>query len=115
VTPIAGAAYLRKNKTELKLAIDYNNLPANLWASLEQTMRQNSGDYGQAKISYKRPGSRRFVTVELDAATGAPLNDMFVESFEIGPVFPPLAQSAAGLVPRLLDPAIVQFLTHRTP
>ncbi|TCV55159.1 hypothetical protein [Agrobacterium tumefaciens] len=113
VLPIAGAPYLKKSQTELKLTIDRGNLPNQLWNSLEQAMQANSGAYGAAKISYKKPGSTRIVTVELNAATGQPLNDMYIESFDVGPIFPPLAQSTDVVVPRLITPAVTQFLTYR--
>ncbi|MCJ8149093.1 hypothetical protein [Shinella sedimenti] len=113
ITPIAGAPFLRKSHTELKLNIDHGNLPAQVWNSIEQAIKANSGNYGIAKVSYKRPGASRFVTVELNSATGQPLNDLYVESFEIGPIFPPLAHSSKGVVARLCDPAIVQFKQHR--
>lgn len=114
VTPIAGAPFLRKSRTELKLDIDHGNLPAQVWNSVSKAMKANSGNYGTTKVSYKRPGTNRLVTVELNSATGQPLSDMFVESFEIGPIFPPLAHSSKKVVPRLCDPAIIQFKLHRS-
>ncbi|MBW9059176.1 hypothetical protein [Agrobacterium pusense] len=113
VTPIAGAPFLRKSETELKLDIDYGNLPAQLWNSIEQAIKANAGDYGVAKVSYKRPGASRFVTVELNSNTGHPLSDLYVESFEVGPMFPPLAHSSKSVVARLSDPAVAQFKNHR--
>ncbi len=114
VLPIAGAPYLKKSKTELKLTIDRGNLPKQLWNSLEHAMRANSDAYGTAKVSYRQPGSTRLITVELDAATGQPLNDKFIESFEVGPIFPPLAQSTNAVVARVASPAATKFLTYRS-
>lgn len=113
ITPLAGAPFLRKSETELKLDIDFGNLPAQVWNSIEQALKANSGDYGTAKVSYQRPGTKRFVTVELNSNTGHPLSDLYVESFEIGPIFPPLAHSSKTVVTRLSDPAVVQFKSHR--
>lgn len=114
VTPIAGAPYLTKSASELKLGIDHNNLPANLWASLSQAIRQNAGTYNTAQVKYRIPNSRRTVTVAIDAATGAPLTEMYVMSFELANIFPFLAQSASQIVGHLHNVAVPQFLAFRT-
>lgn len=114
VAPIAGAAYLRKKTSELKLEIDHNNLPANLWNSLIQTFQQNSGNYGSAKVSYKIPGTSRTATVDIDANTGNLLTDMYVLSFELTNIFPFLAQSAMQIVAHLRDMAMPHFIANRT-
>lgn len=114
VTPIAGAAYLRRKSSELKLEIDYNNLPANLWNSMLQAFQQNSGQYGIAKVSYQIPGSKRTVTVEVNTANGAALSEMYILSFELLNIYPFLAQSAMNIVDHLRDLAVPRFLTYRT-
>jgi len=114
VTPIAGASYLKKSRSELKLSIDHLNLPENLWSSITKVLKANSQDYGQAKIQYRVPNSKRSVTVELDSVTAQPLSDLYVQSFDIKPIFPPLAQSTSVVVERLTDLAIVQVLKNRT-
>lgn len=114
VTPIAGAPYLTKSKSELKLGIDHQNLPANLWASLSQAIQQNAQTYNTAQVKYRVPNSSRTVTVEVDAATGAPLTEMYIRSFELENIFPFLAQSAMQIVAHLHDLAVPQFLAHRT-
>ena len=114
VTPIAGAPYLTKSESELKLSIDHNNLPANLWASLSQAIQQNAQTYNTAQVRYRVPNSNRTVTVEIDTATGAPLTEMYVLSFELTNIFPFLAQSAMQIVAHLQNLAVPQFLAHRT-
>lgn len=113
VAPIAGAPYLTKSRSELKLGIDHNNLPANLWASLCQAIQQNAQTYNTAQVKYRVPNSSRTVTVEIDAATGAPLTEMYVLSFELTNIFPFLAQSAMQIVAHLHNVAVPQFLSHR--
>lgn len=114
VAPIAGAAYLNKRESELRLQIDQNNLPANMWQSLLQAFQANSGDYGVAKVSYKVPGQNRTVTVQIDTNTGNPLEEMYVKSFGLTNIFPFLDQSAMHIVAHLRDLAIPQFLNNRT-
>jgi len=114
VTPIAGAPYLTKSTSELKLDIDHNNMPANVWNSLRGALHQQSAEYGTAKVSYKVPGSTRVVTVELDADTGAPLADLYIKYFELTNIFPFLAQSAKQVVAHLRDLAAPQFIANRT-
>ncbi|WP_180897314.1 hypothetical protein [Martelella soudanensis] len=114
VTPIAGSAYLRKKETELRLQIDQNNLPANMWQSLVQSFQANSGTYGVAKVSYKVPGNNKTVTVQIDTNTGNPLEELYVKFFELTNIHPFLDQSAVQVVDRLRDLAVPQFLTHRT-
>lgn len=113
VAPIAGAPYLIKQTSELKLSIDQGNLPAQVFQGLQHALQQNSGEYGIAKVSYKIPNSKRVVTVELNAATGQPLNDLYIEAYDIGPIFPPLAQSSQNIVQRLITPAVAEFLQKR--
>ncbi|MFN3523746.1 MAG: hypothetical protein ACK4YQ_15975 [Phenylobacterium sp.] len=112
-TPIGGAAYLTKKASELKLAIDHNNLPANLWQGLQQAFQQNAGAYPVAKVAYRTPGSSRSVTVEIDSHNGTPLNDIYVKSFELRNIFPFLAQSTRSIVPHLRDLAIPQLVAER--
>lgn len=114
VTPIAGAPYLTKTESELKLGIDHNNLPANIWGSLSQAFQQNAQTYNAAQVKYKVPNSTRVVTVEIDTATGAPLTEMYIRSFELTNIFPFLAQSAMQIVPHLRDLAVPEFLVNRT-
>ncbi len=113
VTPIAGAPYLTKSESELKLGIDHNNLPVNLWASLSQAIQQNAHTYNAAQVKYRVPNSNRTVTVEIDAATGTPLTEMYIMSFELANIFPFLAQSAMQIVAHLHQLAVPQFLAHR--
>jgi hypothetical protein len=114
VTPIAGAPYLTKSTSELRLDIDHNNIPANLWNSLRGALNQQSQDYGTAKISYKVPGTTRTVTIEVDTATGAPLAELYIKNFELVNIFPFLAQSARHVVAHLRDLAAPQFIANRT-
>lgn len=112
--PIGGAPYLTKTESELKLGIDHNNLPANLWASLSQVIQQNAQTYNTAQITYRLPNSSRTTTVEISTANGAVLTEMYVLSFELTNIFPFLAQSAMQIVPHLHGLAVPQFLAHRT-
>lgn len=114
VAPIAGAAYLRKETTELKLSIDYGNLPRQLWNSISQVLRRNAGSYRQARVAYKMPGSTRVVSVEFDSAPASPLSELYALSFDINNIVPFLAQSARTIVPHLRDRASPVFLQHRT-
>lgn len=113
VTPIAGAAFLTKRESELKLNIDHAHLPTQLWNGLVHAFHQNSGTYGRAKVSYKLPGATRIVTVDIDTSTGAPLQDMYVKSFELNNIFPFLAQSASSIVLHLRDLAFPYFAANR--
>jgi len=113
VTPIAGSAYLNKAETELRLQIDQNNLPGNLWQSLVQTFQATSGTYGTAKVSYKVPGKNRTVTVQIDTNTGNPLEELYVKFFELQNIYPFLDQSAMDIVDHLRDLAVTEFLTYR--
>lgn len=113
-TPIGGASYLTKTKSELKLGIDHKNLPTNLWASLSQVIKQNAQTYNSAQITYKIPNSRRTTTVEISTLNGAILTEMYVLSFELTNIYPLLAQSAMQIVVHLRDLVVPQFLTYRT-
>ena len=112
--PVAGAPYLTMQKAELKLDINRAAMPKlNIHASLMAVFKANSQNYPTAKISYKLPGGARQVSVELNAATGNPLNDLYVLSYEVNNVFPFLALSANAIVPHLVSAAEQQFLANR--
>lgn len=114
VMPIGGAAYLVKKSSELKLDIDHNSLPANLWNGLRGAFRQNAAAYPAARVTYKLPGGSRQVSVEIDAANGTLLSDAYVLAFDVGNIYPFLAQSAEAIVPHLRDRAIPLLLSHRS-
>ena len=113
VTPIAGAPYLKKTESELKLAINHNNLPKDIWASLSKAFKKNSGTYNKAQIKYRTPQSNRTVTVQFSTSTATPLTDMYVLSFEITKIPPSLAQSAKKIVTHLMNAAVPKFLANR--
>lgn len=114
VSHIAGATYLKKSTSELKLDVDHNNLPANLWASLKSALSQNASSYGTAKLTYKIPGSSRLVTVQVDAKSGSPVTELYGRNFELTNIVPFLAQSAKKVVAHLRDAAAPHFISNRT-
>lgn len=113
VTPVAGAAYLEKQSTELKLSINDDLAPAQMWNALRNFMSGQSRNYPTAKVAYKLPNSNKSVTVEFNTQNGHPLEELYVESFDISRIFPPLSHSTRAILPRLIDPALVQFLQKR--
>ena len=114
-TPVSGAPYLSIERAELMLDIDRSTLPKqNVFASLAAVFKNNSKNYERAKVSYKLPGAKRQVSVEIDSATGSPANDMYVMSYELTGIFPLLAISAQAIVPHLVSLAEQQFLSYRT-
>ena len=114
VTPVGGAAYLTKQTSELKLGIDHQNLPANLWNDLVRTLNRVSQDFSKAKISYALPGGKRHVTLEIETATGTIANEAYIKYFELNNIFPFLAQSAQSIVPHLRDLVIPQLVANRS-
>jgi hypothetical protein len=113
VAPLAGAAYLRKTESELRLQVDQSNLPGNLWQSLLQAFQANAGNYGVAKVSYKVPGNQKTVTVKIDTNTGHPLEEMYVKFFDVTNIYPFLDHSAMQIVVHFRDMAIADFISHR--
>lgn len=113
-TPVSGAPYLTVERAELKLDIDRNSLPKqNLFDSLAAAFKSNAKNYERAKISYKLPGGRRQVSVELDSVTGSPTNSLYFLSYDLTGIFPLLANSSKSIVPHLVSAAEQQFLAHR--
>jgi hypothetical protein len=112
-TQLGGASYLKKKETELKLSIDKSLLPANPWSSLKAVFSGNAANFPVAKLSYKTPGSARAVTVEINAATGSPLTELYVDFFEKSPIFPFLANSSSTIVPHLRGLVIPELAARR--
>lgn len=102
-TPIGGRAYLYPTASELSVGIDHGNLPANLWANLKAAVKSKAQDFPTAKIQYTLPGDSRTVTVVIDAATGAPLEELYVKSERVTNLVPFLADSSETVVAHLSD------------
>ncbi|MGM4912794.1 hypothetical protein [Rhizobium sp. 768_B6_N1_8] len=113
ITPMTGAGYLVKDTSELRLQVVKDSVPAHVWSSLQSMLNAYSQDYWKSEVSYRLPNSRRVVTVDIDNATGSPINDLYIQQFEIMNIFPPLAQSSQAIVARLMEAAVPLFLAHR--
>lgn len=113
VTPMTGAGYLVKETSELRLQVVHDNVPAHVWNSLQGMFNTYSQDYWKSEVSYRLPNSKRVVTVDIDNATGSPINDLYIQQFEVMNIFPPLAQSSLTIVPRLRDAAMPLFQNYR--
>lgn len=112
-TPISGAPYLVRKQSELALSINHQSLPANIWQGLTQVFRAQASQYPTAKVSYRVPGTKRTVTVDINSTDGTPLRDLYIEFFELNAISPILSQSSQVIVSHLRDLALPQFLARR--
>lgn len=111
---IAGASYLRKERSELQLSIDHNSLPVNLWSSMRSAMRRNSGTYPEALLRFRMAGTERNVSVRINTASGTPVNDVYIKSADISRIRPLLAQSSSIIVAHLVSRALPHLIANRT-
>lgn len=113
-TPVGGVAFLQKDEASLKLVVDHNNVPNNAFDGIRRALRHEAINYPQAKITFGLPGRKRSVTVKVESATGNPLDDLYVRSFDLNKIFPPLAYSSRSVVPHLEAPMKAILLRERT-
>lgn len=113
-TPISGTQFLKRSEMTLKLSVDHGHTPANVWATVRRVASQNASRFPQAAVSFTLPGRGKAVTVKVDSATGAPLEDLYIQSFDIKNITPFLADSAQRIVAHFEQRAKAQLLSERT-
>lgn len=99
-TPVGGVPYITKREAFLKLDIDHNSLSGNVWGDVRKALRAEAVDYPTAQIGIRLPGRKKTVSVKVDSANGSPLSDVYIQSFDIDNISPPMAQSAQAVVPQ---------------
>jgi len=102
-TPVGGVPYLTKKEATLALEIDQGNLGANIWGDVRRALAAEAGDYPTAQVSIRLPQAKRSVSVNVDSANGAPLTELYVKSFDVPHINPPMAQSARDVVRQFAD------------
>lgn len=100
-TPVGGVPYITKQEAFLKLGIDHNSLSANVWGDVRKALRAEAVDYPIAQIGIQLPGRKKSVSVKVDSANGSPLSDLYIQSFDVDNISPPMAQSAQTVVAQL--------------
>ncbi len=99
-TPVGGVAFLRKREASLILDIDQNSLTGNIWGDVRRALRSESQEYDTAQIKLTLPGRAKSVSVKVSTATAAPLAELYIKSFDIWNIMPPMAQSSETVVPQ---------------
>jgi hypothetical protein len=99
-TPVGGVPYLTKEEATLKVRVDQGNLSSNVWGDVRRALASEAADYPTAQIGIRLPGKTRSVSVSVDSSSGAPLTRLYVQSFDIDLISPPMAQSARTIVPQ---------------
>lgn len=112
-TPVAGVAYLTKKTSELKFGISHGNAPQNIWDDIKRVFRSQAAEYPEGKVAFKLPNQPRGVTVVVDAATGAPISELYIQSVLIKPIVPFLSNSSQVIVPHLVALAKPHLLSRR--
>lgn len=112
--PVAGVPWLSYAEDRLKLKIDRNNLPLEIWDDLKRAIKSKSKHYKKAKIHYQLPDRSRGVSVDLDARTGSPIQELYIRSTTIKDIFPLLANSSKMVVQHLKDLAAPHLIASRS-
>lgn len=110
---IAGASFLRKERSELRLSIDHNSLPLNVWSSVQTAMQRSAATYSEANLSFRLGGTNRNVSVKVDTATGSPLSELYITAVDINNVTPLLAQSSKRIVGHVVRRVVPHLLSNR--
>lgn len=111
---VGGVAFLNKKESVLKLGIDQGSLTANIWADLRRAIAAEAPNYPVAQIALKLPNRNKTASVKINSATGAPLSDLYIRSFDVTNIFPPMAHSSRVVVPALLQRAVATLLQARS-
>lgn len=113
LTPLGRAPFLRKQETQLKLTVDHDSKPVEVWKSLKSAITGQAKDYPNAKISFKLPETKRSVTVKIDSETGTPTDDLYIRSVMLKGIAPRLASSSNTVVLHLVALALPHLLASR--
>lgn len=95
---IGGKPYLHMAERKVSVDIDHGNLPANIFAGIQQALRFESATYPAANITLRLPGRQKTVSVKVDSATASPLSDLYIKSFDVTGITPLLSHSAIAVV-----------------
>lgn len=111
--PVGAQQFLVEDERVLKLSVDHGNLPANIWAGVLAAIGARSAAYPQATVNFRLPGRTRAVSVRVDSATGAPLEDLYIRSFDEAGIFPFLADSSETILPQITARIKPRLLNER--
>lgn len=112
-TPVGGVPYITKREAFLKLEIDHGSITSNLWGDIKRALHAESGTFPQAQIGLRLPNRSKTVSVNVDSQTGNPIDQLYIKSFDIDNISPPMAQSALGVVPQLSVRVLPLLLQER--
>ncbi|QQV76547.1 hypothetical protein H5J25_13960 [Sphingomonas aliaeris] len=82
-TPVGGVPFITQKEATLRLEIDQGHLTANIWGDVRRALAAEAGTYPSAQIGIKLPARKKTVSLEVDTATGSPLNEMYFQSFDV--------------------------------
>ncbi len=112
-TPMGSGGFLVKEQSDLILSVDQGSVPQQLYDHIRSFASSNSAAYQRTCVSYRLPDSKRTVTVELDSKTGAPIEDLYVQSIDITRINPLLSQSSEAIVRHLEAKAKPHLIHYR--
>lgn len=113
-TQVGGVPFLKKREATLKLEVDQGHLTANIWADVKRALAAEAADYPTAQVGIRLPGRAKTVSVKVDSVNGAPLTELYVQSFDIWNISPPMAHSARAVVPQFASRALPLLLRERS-
>jgi hypothetical protein len=113
-TAVGGSSFLHKEEATIRVSIDHGSVPRNAFAEIKRALHREASDFPQAQIGFTLPNSRKTVSVKLDSANGHPLSDMYIKSFDVTNIFPPLAYSSQNIVNRLASEGVRILLAERS-
>lgn len=112
--PVGGVPYITKKEATLKLEIDQHGLGGNIWGDVRRALRAESADYQSATIGLRLPGRSKTVSVKVATRDGSPLSDLYIRSFDLAQISPPMDQSAQAVVTQLAQRALPLLVQERT-
>lgn len=112
--PVGGVPFLTTKEATLKLEVDQGGLTANVWRDVRRAILTEAPNFPVAQVGFRLPGRNKTVSIKVDSQTGAPLTELYIKSFDVTNIFPPMAHSSQSVVPAFSQRVIPVLLQERT-
>jgi hypothetical protein len=110
---LGGNQYLIENEYNIRVKASPNIPSQNRMDALISAIQSRKVDYQKAKVRFTDPnGITR--TIDYDIATGTPEQQIYVKSYIVSSINPPMDESSTNLVPFLTDAMQARLVSERT-
>jgi hypothetical protein len=109
---LGGNQFLVESEKQIKIKVDPNIPSQNRVQNIISAIQSKQADYQKAKIRFTDPnGISR--TIDYDIATGTPEQQIYIQSYRVTGINPPMDESSERIVPALGNNMMARVLAER--